>query len=40
MVTFNVILWNDTGVLNSGLIQEVGSIGLLPKDITDVFLTL
>lgn len=38
VVTFNIILRNDASVLHSGLIQEVGGVGLLQKGITDVFL--
>ena len=38
MVTFNIILWNNAGVLHSSLVKEVSGVGLLQKGITDVFL--
>ena len=38
VVAFNIILRNDAGVLNSGLVKEVSGVGLLQKGITDVFL--
>ena len=37
MVSFNIILRNDTVVLYSGLVQKVGGVSLLKKRITDVF---
>ena len=37
MVSFNIILRNDTVVLYSGLVQKVGGVSLLKKCITDVF---
>ena len=36
MVSFNIILWNDTIVLDSGLVQEIGGISLLQESVTDV----
>ena len=38
MVAFNIILWNNAGVLHSSLVKEVSGVGLLQKGITDVFL--
>ncbi len=38
VVAFNIILRNDSGVLNSGLVKKVSSVSLLEKGITDVFL--
>lgn len=38
MATFNVILRNDTSVLNSGLVKKISDVSLLKKGITDVFL--
>ena len=38
MVSFNIILRNNAGVLNSGLVKKVGGVCLLKKGITDVFL--
>ena len=35
MVSFNIILRNDTGVLNSGLVKIIGGVSLLKKGITD-----
>lgn len=37
MVSFNIILRNDTVVLYSGFVQKVGGVSLLKKRITDVF---
>lgn len=37
MVSFNIILRNDTVVLYSSLVQKVGGVSLLKKCITDVF---
>ena len=37
MVSFNIILRNDTVVLYSGLVQKVGGVSLLNKRITDAF---
>ena len=37
VVAFNIILWNDTGVFNSGLVKKVSSISFLQKCIADVF---
>ena len=31
MVSFNIILWNDTIVLDSGLVQEIGGISAVGK---------
>lgn len=36
MISFNIVLWNDTIVLDSGLVQEVGGVGLLKKGVADV----
>lgn len=38
VVTFNIILRNNAGVLNSGLVKKIGGVSLLEKGITDVFL--
>lgn len=38
VVTLNIILRNDAGVLNSGLVKKIGGVSLLKKGITDVFL--
>ena len=40
VVSFNIILWNDACVLNSGLVKKIGGVSLLKKGITDVFLIL
>ena len=40
VVSFNIILRNDSGVLNSGLVKKIGGVSLLKKGITDVFLIL
>lgn len=37
VVTFNIILRNDSGVLNSGLVKKISGVSLLKKGITDVF---
>lgn len=36
MVSFNIILRNDTVVLYSGLVQKVGGVSLLKKRMTNV----
>lgn len=38
MVTFYIVLRDDAGVLNSGLVKKIGGVSLLQKSITDVFL--
>ena len=38
VVSFNIILRNDAGVLDSGLVQEVCGISFLEQGIADVFL--
>lgn len=35
MVTFNIILWNNAGVLHSSLVKEVSGVGLLQKGIVN-----
>ena len=37
MVSFNIILRNDSGVLNSSLVKKISGVSLLEKCITDVF---
>ena len=37
VVSFNIILRNDSGVLNSGLVKKISGVSLLKKGITDVF---
>ena len=38
MVSFNIILRNDSGVLNSSLVKKISGVSLLEMSITDVFL--
>ena len=37
MVSFNIILGNNAGVFNSGLVKKISGVSLLKKGITDVF---
>lgn len=37
VVAFNIILWNDSGVPNSGLVKKIGGVSLLKKGVADVF---
>lgn len=36
MISFNIVLWNDTIVFYSGLVQKVGGVSLLKECVTDV----
>ena len=38
VVAFNIILRNDSGVLNSGLVKKISGVSLLKKGVTNVFL--
>lgn len=38
VVSFNIILRNDSGVLNSGLVKKISGVSLLKKGVTNVFL--
>ena len=38
VVSFNIILWNDAGVLNSGLVKKISGVRLLEKGVTHVLL--
>ena len=40
VVAFNIILWNNAGVLDSGLVKKISGVGLLQKGVTDVFLVM
>ena len=37
MISFYIVLRNDTVIFYSGLVQKVGGVSLLKKCITDVF---
>lgn len=38
VVSLNIILRNDAGVLSSGLVKKISGVSLLNKGVTDVFL--
>lgn len=38
LLIFNIILRNDSGVFDPGLVKKISGVSLLEKGITDVFL--